>query len=455
MWSGSRSVGRRLLAVLAVCIAMNEAQWSAGQDPPADKLDPLQQWGAWRGPLENGTAPHGDPPLRFSESENFAWKADLPGEGALTPIIWGNRVFVTAAEPTDKKAPPKDPDPRSRTSPPDVFYRFLVLCFDRESGRELWRRTATEAVPSEGRHSTNTYAGGSPVTDGQRLYVSFGTQGVYCYSLDGDLLWSRKLGVLRTRLGWGQASTPGLGGDTLVVNWDQEDDSFVVALDAATGEPKWKKSRPEEPTSWSVPLIVRQGEKQQVVINATGRTRAYDLATGDVLWECGGQTVNAIPSPVRIDDAVICMSGYRGSAAIAIPLETRGDVTGQSGRVIWSHGKDTPYVPSPLLYGDLLVFTKTLQPIASCLNARTGEVMREAVRLPRLKGLYASPTAAAGRIYFVGREGGVVVCRADASLEVLAEFSLPDGFDASPAIVGRQLFLRGRKTLYCFQSPAP
>lgn len=409
-----------------------------------------RNWPAWRGPLATGEAPLADPPLVWSESYHVRWKVPLPGEGSGTPIVWEDRVFITAAVPTDRPADrPPVPDETAKTAPPANVYRFVVLCFDRATGRLLWERVAREGVPREGKHDTNTYASASPLTDGQRLYVSFGTQGLYCYDLEGTLLWECDLGEMRTRFGWGEGASPALGGEILVVNWDHEDDSFIVALHARTGAELWRQPR-DEPTSWATPLIVEHRGRTLAVVNATNRVRAYELETGRVVWACGGQTVNVIPSPVADDRAVYAMSGYRGAMLAAIPLDADGDLTG-SGRLLWTRNRGTPYVPSPLLYQGRLYFTAGNTSLLTCLDARTGETVFGPERLPELSNVYASPVAAAGRVYVPSREGVTTVLAAGPPWQVLATNRLEEGFDASPALAGTQMFLRGRRHLYCLE----
>ena len=415
-------------------------------------LESQRQWGQWRGPLANGTAPFGDPPVQWSETSRVKWKAAIPGEGSATPIVWGDQVFVVAAVRTDRAVdvlakPQQEPPGGYKTERPRNFYRFEVLSLDRQTGKTRWQRTAIETVPHEGRHDTNTYASASPSTDGQRLYVSFGSRGVYCYDLQGNLLWRRDLGQMVTRLGWGEGSSPTPYADSLAINSDHEGRSFLTVLDAKTGQTRWRADR-DEVSSWATPLAAAYNGGVQLIVNATKRTRGYDLATGKVLWQCGGQTLNAVPSPVRFGDMAIVMSGFQGTAAYAIPLSSTGDITGTD-RIAWHYKTATPYVPSPLLVGDRLYFTKWISPILTCLDARTGKTLMEAQRLPGLKSLYASPVAANGKIYFVSREGGGLVIKDQPKLEVLGVNHLDEGFDASPAIVGRQMFLRGKKSLYC------
>jgi outer membrane protein assembly factor BamB len=416
--------------------------------------DPLDNWPQWRGPLANGTAPRGDPPVHWDDKDHVKWKAELPGRGSATPIVWGDQVFILTAIDTGRPAaagdlPKADPQFQKRTQAPTTYHEFVVLSFDRRTGKLRWRQTATEQVPHEGHHPTHSYAAGSPVTDGRYLYASFGSWGLYCYDLDGKLQWQRDLGKMQTRLGWGEAVTPVLHGDTLVVNWDQEAGSYITALDAHTGKPRWKVDR-DEHTSWNTPLVVDGNGRTQVVVNGTNRVRSYDLATGQLLWQCGGQTVNAIPSAVARDGRVICMSGYRGSAAYAIPLDATGDLTGTD-KVAWHYSKGTPYVPSPLLAGDRLYFTQANDALLTCLDARTGKPLIDRARLPGLTSLYASPVGAAGRVYLTGRNGTTLVLKQADKLEILATNRLGDPIDASPVVVGKQLFLRGEKYLYCLE----
>jgi outer membrane protein assembly factor BamB len=417
--------------------------------------DQLANWHPWRGPLATGVAPGGDPPLRRDEKTNIKWKTAIPGHGTSTPIVWGDRVFVLTAIDTGKVAdaadiPKVDPKLEKKTNAPNTYHQFVVICLDRKTGEVQWKKVAAEKVPHEGHHPTHCYAAGSPCTDGKDLYVSFGSFGVYCYTFDGELKWKRDLGRLQTRLGWGEASTPVLAGKLLIVNWDQEADSCIYGLDAKTGEVKWKTER-DDVTTWNTPLVVEHKGGTQVVVNATKKTRGYDAADGKLLWECGGQSVNCIPSPVGRDGVVYCMSGYKGNLAAAISLDARGDVTGTD-KVLWKYeGKGTPYVPSPVLLGDRLYFTQLNNAFLTCLDVNTGKPVFERERLPGLGELYASPTAAAGCIYIVDREGTTLVLKAGDAVEVLETNRLGDPIDASPVVVGKQLFLRGEKFVYCIE----
>lgn len=441
---------------LVCCVALlSQSFWGliAGAEDAADAR--LQNWHQWRGPLATGVSPTGDPPIEWDANRNVKWKAEIPGHGKSTPIIWGDRIFLITAVNTEKVvegvAKPEDQPMRAfGIKFPNTLFRFVVLCLDRNTGKSLWEQTVIEELPHEGHHGDNSHASASPTTDGKFLYVSFGSRGVYCFDLDGQLQWQKKIGKVETRLSFGEASSPVLHGDTVILNRDNETDSHILALDAKTGETRWQAKR-DEISAWATPLIVEQNGRTQVVTNASNRARSYDLATGKVLWECGGQVANVTPSPVLFGDHVICMSGYRGSIAMSLPLDANGDIT-KSDRIAWRWERDTPYVPSPLLYGDMLYFNKLNNAVLTCLDAKTGKPILESVRLPSLFNIYASPVGAADRIYLTARDGTTLVIKRSATLEVLATNKLDDLIDASPAIAGKQLFLRGQKHLYCLEA---
>jgi outer membrane protein assembly factor BamB len=430
--------------------------------------NPSANWPAWRGPQANGVSPSATPPTEWSETRNVRWKTQIPGRGTSTPIIWDDQVFILtaipAATPTNgvSSAPAVQPTesgrPRGRGGPggaseaPTTQQSFTVISYDRTTGKPRWERTARTQVPHEGHHKDHGFASASPVTDGEVLIASFGSFGIYAYDLNGTRLWETDLGDMRTRNSFGEGSSPGLHGNTVVVLWDHEGEDFIVALDKRTGKELWRQNR-DEPTGWSTPLIVERDGKLQVVVNGTNKVRAYDLATGNLLWEAGGQTANAIPSPVPHGGRVIVTSGFRGAALQAIQLGASGDLTGTDS-IAWSHNKSTPYVPSPLLYGRHLYFFSGNNALLSIFDADTGKPGIEAERLTGIQGVYASPVGAADRVYLIGRDGGALVLRNAATLEVLATNRLDDGFDASPAPVGRDLFLRGRENLYCISESA-
>jgi outer membrane protein assembly factor BamB len=251
---------------------------------------------------------------------------------------------------------------------------------------------------------------------------------------------------METKRGFGEGASPALHGDSLVVNWDHEGQSFIACLEASTGKQRWRAPR-NEGSTWTTPLVVEHKGFVQVIVNATARTRSYDLATGDLIWECGGQVDNPIPTPVASNGVVYCMTGYQGYAAIAISLDAKGDVT-DSDKVLWRYTASAPYVGSPLIDGNRLYFTKGDTAILTCLNAETGLPVYSAKRLGELGTIYASPVGAAGRIYVCGRSGSTAVIANSKQFKLLATNHLDDTFSASPVIDRNQLLLRGEDHLY-------
>lgn len=330
---------------------------------------------------------------------------------------------------------------------PTHVQQFVVLCLDRATGKTVWQKVAAEKFPHEGHHQTHGFASMSPTTDGRRLYVSFGSRGIYCLDLQGNIVWQRDVGEMRTRAGFGEATSPALWGDALVINWDHEGDSFIACLDANTGDETWRMPR-DEPTTWNTPLILERNGVTQVIVNGTNRARSYDLATGKVIWECGGQKTNPIACPVATEDLAFCMTGYRGYALYAIPLDAQGDIT-DTDKVAWTRESGTPYVASPVLVDELLYFTRSRSSVITCVEAATGKEVYADQHLEGIGDLYASLAGADGRIYVVARSGAAAVLRHGPKLEVLATNTLGEGVDASPVLVGRELYLRGAENLYC------
>ena len=445
-----------------LAIAANLATANAA-DPNAAQ----RNWAQWRGPAFNGTSPSGTAPATWSETENVKWKFKIPGLGTSTPIVWEDQVFILTAIETAKPgaapaAPPSEPaaeradgerrrprgGPGMRSEKPTTPVQFVIISLDRKTGKPLWQKTAREQVPHEGHHRDHGFASGSPVTDGEHVFAYFGSFGMFCYDMKGNLQWEKDLGDMQTRNSFGEGTSPALHGDTLVVNWDHEGEDFIVALDKKTGKERWRQKR-DEPTTWSTPLVVEHDGKAQVVVSATNKIHSYDLATGAPVWECGGMTGNVVPTPVSEGGRLYAISGFRGAALLAIQLGRTGDLTGTDA-IAWQHGKATPYVPSPLLVGGRLYFYSGNNGILSCFDAATGKPFIEAQRIDELLGgVYASPVSADGRIYLVGRDGKTVVIKQSDKIEILATNKLEDRFDASPAIVGKDLFLRGHQSLYC------
>ncbi|MEQ8848054.1 PQQ-binding-like beta-propeller repeat protein [Botrimarina sp.] len=396
-------------------------------------------WPHWRGADGAGVARDANPPVEWSETKNVKWKVAIDGLGSGSPVVWEDRVFVVTSAAPDG-APSRDREPLD----------FIVMCLDRANGELLWRRTATTATPADSTHSTNTYASASPTTDGQHVYAHFGSQGTYCYTMDGDPVWGRDLGDMQTRNGFGEGSSPTLAGDKLLVPWDHEGPSYLYALDKRTGETLWRAER-DEPTCWATPLVVDTPSGRQVVMNGENFARAYDLETGEELWRCGGQTQRPAASAVAMGDRVFVASGFRGSFLGAFKLDGSGDIGGTS-KVLWTRTRDTPDIASPLLSGDRLYFYKAKTGVLTCVDAKTGEP--HYTTRTGLQTTYASPVAAGGYVYLSDRSGTTIVIRDSDEYEEVAENNLGETIDATPAPVDNQLFIRGERRLFCIEEGA-
>ncbi len=451
----------RLTVIGVTCLALGWAMPMAAQSSDAERF-----WGQWRGPDATGVARHGNPPTEWSETKNIRWKVEIPGRGSASPIVWGDKVFLLTAVPLGDPVPQataadaRQPPPagrsrgtrrqgRGRARPAIAMHRFIVMAIDRQSGDVVWERVAREAVPHEGHQEPNgTYASGSAVTDGEYLFAFFGSWGLYAYDMDGTLQWEIDLGTRFMRNAFGEGTTPALHGDTLVVTWDHlGGQSFIVALDKRTGVERWRANRDEIDT-WATPLIVEHEGRAQVITPAMDRVYSYDLETGEIVWQSRGTTMNAIPSPVHADGIVYVMGGYRGNNLQAIKLaDASGDIAATDA-ILWQLDRDTPYVPSPLLYDDALYVIKSNDGILSVFDPLTGQPHYQRQRLQGVPNVFASPVGAAGRVYITGRDGTTLVIKQGDEYEVLASNTLDDGFDASPAIVGDEIYLRGYRYLY-------
>ncbi|MAM91195.1 MAG: hypothetical protein CMI15_06925 [Opitutaceae bacterium] len=337
--------------------------------------------------------------------------------------------------------------PRGGGRPSPEEHEFQVISIDRQSGQFNWTQAANTLTPHEGHHPTHGYASASPTTDGKHLWVSFGSRGIYCYTLDGELVWETDLGDMRTRVGFGEALQPVIAGQHLLLTWDHEDQSYLIALDKSTGKEVWRKER-DERTSWTTPVIVEVGGQTQAIIAGTNRTRAYDPENGDLIWEASGLTSNVIPTPVIGHGNVYVTSGYKGRSVQAIKLDSKGDVTGTD-NIVWSAPHSAPYVASPVLSEGRLYMTKGTDAYLTCFNALSGDVIYQDEKLDGINGIYASPIVANGHIYIAGKEGTTVVIKDSASYEVVASNTLDEPIDASPVIIGNDLLIRGHKHLYC------
>lgn len=393
-----------------------------------------ENWGHWRGPMGNSAAIDANPPTEFSGTKNVKWKVTVPGRGSGSPVVWNDQVFVVSAVPTSDGVRGK--------------LAFNTYCFDRQTGDLKWQRTAVEAIPQQDTHSTNGYASASPCTDGTHVYSHFGSQGLYCYTMDGELVWKRSdFGQMNTRNSFGEGSSPTLAGDLIIVPWDHEGPSFLYALNTTTGETVWKTPR-DEPTCWATPLVISIGDRKQVVMNGQNYARSYDLETGQELWRCDGQTDRPAASAVADDELVYIGSGFRGAFLGAFRPSGRGDIE-RSQNVVWTLDRDTPDVASPLLSGGRLYFYKGKSGLLTCVDAKTGKPHYSAQRIAGINSTYASAVAAGGFVYLTDRSGAITVIKDSENLVIVAANQLGEPVDATPAPVDDQLFIRGESSLFC------
>jgi outer membrane protein assembly factor BamB len=419
-------------------------------------------WPQWRG-LNNDGMARGDAPHEWSDTKNIAWRVAIPGRGNSSPIIWGDKIFLTTAVPTDAATtsaaaqPPQTAPPRRQGRGPGGGanagreHKFVMMCLDRRNGKVLWERVARVATPHEGyHHQYGSFASNTPVTDGKNVYAFFGSRGIYCYDLNGKLLWEKAFSPMRMRLGFGEGVAAVLDGNSLYLKFDQEQGSHLLALDKQTGKEIWRVSR-DEGSSWSPPLIITHNGRRQMIVSASAKVRSYDPATGKLIWECAGLGSNVIPAPVISGGVVYVMSGHRDPNLLAIRLGHEGDLTGTDA-ILWTNNRGNSYTASPVLHDGKLYFVSD-SGMLSCLDARTGKAHYQQQRLPRSYNFKSSPVGANGKLYLATEEGDVVVVRMGEKYEVLAVNTLSDQmFIATPAISGGSLYLRSQEALYCIRN---
>jgi outer membrane protein assembly factor BamB len=393
-------------------------------------------WPRWRGPNDDGMA-RGDAPLHWSDKENIAWKAAVPGRGHSSPVVWGERIFLTTAVPTGRPA----------SGGSEAEHKFMLLCFARKTGKLLWEKVARVEAPHESYHPQyGSFASNSPITDGKHVIAFFGSRGVYCYTLDGQLVWEKDFGKLRMFQRFGEGAWPALDGDKLVLVLDQEVGSFIVALDKSTGRELWRTPR-QGNTNWSGAYITSFGGRKQVIVSASRKVCSYDLETGKTIWEAAGLGQNTVPAPVASDGMVWVMSGFRNPNLMAIRLGRDGDLTGTDA-IVWQNQRGNSYSASPVLHdGKLYVLTDS--GMLSCFEAKTGKAYYQQQRLPKPYNFKASPVGVNGKLYLSSEEGDVIVVRMGEKFEVLATNTLEGQmFIATPAVAEGDIYLRGQNTLF-------
>jgi outer membrane protein assembly factor BamB len=424
-----------------------------------------ENWNQFRG-AHGGSISHADLPTEWSKDRNVVWRINVPGVAWSQPVAWGDKIFLTTAEAADQ---PK-PDPNNRgpgvsgfamlfggasQEPPKTEYRWKVLCLDAASGETVWEKVARAGRPTIKIHPNNTYASETPVTDGERVIAYFGMTGVYCYDLDGTLLWEKDLGAFPTQFGWGTGSSPLLHDDFVYIQCDNDKASFLVALDKKTGEQRWRVERNEK-SNWSTPYLWTNKLRRELVVAGGATICAYDPKTGELLWSMKGSGRTAT-TPTG-DDELLYVDSYdrltgNNGVFAAIRPGANGDISLQAREtsnehIAWSLRLRGARFASPILSQGRIYVLGQGSGIAHCLDAQTGrEHYRK--RLPGAAGFTASPLAVDGRIYCLDQNGMTTVIDAGPELNVVAANALGEMCWASPAVIGNRLLIRTVDHLYC------
>lgn len=446
-------------------------------------------WPQFRG-NGSGVSTEKEVPTEWAADKNVLWKTKIPGVGWSQPIIAGDKIFVTTAVTENQKNPspgggfgggggfPKGGGGGGfgRGTPPNVVYQFQILCLDRKSGDILWKETALEGKPKISTHSTNTYATETPVTDGEFVYAYFGMHGVYCYDLKGKQIWKKDLGSFSMMAGWGTAASPVLAGDRLIIQCDNDEKSFIVALDKKDGKEVWRMARTERST-WCSPIVWKNKQRTEVVAIGS-KVRSYDPADGKLLWELniGGGQCSVSPSA---DEELLYVGaggggmgggggkgppmggggfGVRGSggALFAVNAGAKGDITPKSGEtksegVTWSEPKAGLGMASPLVYKGYVYVLERNGGLINCYDAKTGKAAYTKERISGARSFWASPVAVNDKIYCLDDEGNTFVVQAGPKFEQLSKNSIKEMFWSSPAVSDGAIFLRGVDNLYCIK----
>jgi len=432
---GMAPLGRSmLLALLAGLLLLGaSAQELAGQG--AGSVDDLAVrmvadegagaafWPRWRGPSGQGVATGGGYPDTWSATENVQWKAPVPGTGNSSPIVWGDYVFLTTAY--------------------DGGRRVSVLAYRRSDGQLLWETFAPGGPTDRRSHYKNGHASATPSTDGERIYVSFGARGLFALDFTGEILWRRDLGPMAAY--HGAAGSPLLYKDRIILYQDQSRSGFIAAFDTRTGQELWRTSR-DASVGWGTPIAVHVAGHDEIIVSSQRRVQAYDPDGGAELWRCGGTSYEVIPTPVVGYGMVFCSSG-RAGPTLAITPGGRGDVS--ETHLAWRSSRGSPFVPSPILYGDQLYMVNDMASIATSLDARTGEAFWQGrLGVAQREGFSASPVAVNDKVFFTNDNGDTFVLRAGRTFDLLHVNSLGEQVLASPALVGGRWYFRTGRNLY-------
>jgi outer membrane protein assembly factor BamB len=417
-------------------------------------------WPQFLGPGGNNISFETILPVEWGDSENLLWKFKVPGKGWSSPIVWGDRIFRTTAYKDQEEAAAEEGEDEGsnqddRRIRPDIDYRFEIYCLDKITGEVIWKETSFLGKPGIITHRDNTYASETPVTDGKYLYVYFGMRGLYCYDLDGNKVWEKNIGIFPMQSNWGTSSSPILYKDFLILQFDNEENSQVMALDKLTGEEKWRTAR-DEISTWSTPYIWKNKMRTELVTGGK-RTRSYDPDTGELLWELDMRGGRDITSPVGNDEMVyVCNEERRdgGGTLFAVKAGASGDISLDSTQnsnewVTWTQPKSRIAMATPVLYKGYLYGLARNGGTISCFNILTGEYAYKREKLEGAKSFWASPWAYNDMIFCLDDTGTTHVLQSGPEFKVLATNTLDDKFWSSIAVAGGTLIFRGVDYVYC------
>lgn len=427
---------------------------------PAPAPAPDSDWPALRGADGRGVSAETGLPIEWSAENNVAWKTAIPGRGHSSPIVTGDRIFLTTAirrDPIEGHDAVRHvmPDGTDFLHPDSVdaeyLHEYRVLSLDADGGEILWDVQVAEGAPYDDRHSASSYASPTPATDGERVYAYFGTPGLFALDFDGNVLWHADLGQMAT-LGMGVGTSPLLHEGLVIVQADLElgAESFIVALDTTTGEEVWRTAREGISVTWTTPVLVDTGTRTELVTSGNELLVSYDPGTGEELWRMEGLQSNSIHRPLVHGNLVIHTAGYPTKIMKAVRLGGSGDLTG-SDHLVWSYNKGTAYVASSLVY-DGIVYALADNGVVTALDADTGEVIYEGGRPPVPQRFFASPIAYDGKILLIGEDGEIFVVRAGPEFEVLSTNSMGEKLWASPAIADGRIYIRGLEHLFAIEA---